>query len=211
MSAAAWLYDRRGQTEQGTHGSVRGSAWRWTQTNASSDLESLRIGSTDPELVCRHPHLGAAPPPGPRQGPRAGHGDPLELLLSFGLSPAPVVSNCLFRERQSFTRMSASCAIVLPTCRHFINGEPLRCCFTRGWISDYTRQEAIRYESSDLCASHHAHASAFCRFTASQSRYDCVERDVRPCGRFECSSTHRGGDRPSYGRVWPGCRRNGCG
>ena len=94
MSAAAWLYDRRGQTEQGTHGSVRGSAWRWTQTNASSDLESLRIGSTDPELVCRHPHLGAAPPPGPRQGPRAGHGDPLELLLSFGLSPAPVVSNC---------------------------------------------------------------------------------------------------------------------
>ena len=65
-----------------------------TQTNASSDLESLRIGSTDPELVCRHPHLGAAPPPGPRQGPRAGHGDPLELLLSFGLSPAPVVSNC---------------------------------------------------------------------------------------------------------------------
>ena len=96
MSAAAWLYDRRGQTEQGTHGSVRGSAWRWTQTNASSDLESLRIGSTDPELVCRHPHLGAAPPPGPRQGPRAGHGDPLELLLSFGLSPAPVVSNCRF-------------------------------------------------------------------------------------------------------------------
>ena len=31
------------------HRSVRRSAWRWTQTNASSDLESLRIGSTDPE------------------------------------------------------------------------------------------------------------------------------------------------------------------
>jgi len=40
----------------------RGSAWCWTQIHSLSGLETVRIRSADPELVCADLHLGAAPP-----------------------------------------------------------------------------------------------------------------------------------------------------
>ena len=62
-------------------------------------------------------------------------------------------------------------------------------------VLDRTRQKATRYENSDLFASHHAHASASCRFAACSP-------DTIAC---------RGGDRPCHGHAWPGYRRHGRG
>ena len=80
---------------QGTHWSARGSAWCWTQIHSLSGLETVRIRSADPELVCADLHLGAAPPSEACGAGLLGSMAILfELSLSFFSFVGPVVSNC---------------------------------------------------------------------------------------------------------------------
>ena len=73
-----------GWCRKGTHWSARGSAWCWTQIHSLSGLETLRIRSADPELVCADLQLGAAPP-SEACGPAGKHGHPLRTFPFFFL------------------------------------------------------------------------------------------------------------------------------
>ena len=66
---------------------ARGSAWRWAKTDTSVHHETLRIRSAGPELVYRHPNLGAAPPPEPHRG--RGRGTAILSNFSFLLGFRP--------------------------------------------------------------------------------------------------------------------------
>ena len=66
---------------------ARGSAWRWAKTDTSVHHKTLRIRSAGPELVYRHPNLGAAPPPEPHRG--RGRGTAILSNFSFLLGFRP--------------------------------------------------------------------------------------------------------------------------
>ena len=96
-----------------SHWSARGSAWCWTQIHSLSGLETVRIRSADPELVCADFHLGAAPPSEACGAGLLGSMAILfELSLSFFSFGGPVVSNCQIAGGRSLLALPALVSMV---------------------------------------------------------------------------------------------------